>query len=302
MEAAARWRRLVRARLAEMERLSPGRGATGATFWNAPGRARRFHAAARAPERDPLFAKLRRASNPKGTVVDVGAGTGRFSLAIAPYAGEVVAVDPSRAMLGVLRREAKRRGLGNLRVIEAPWQDAVLSDGNGRAGDRRAVPPADVVVCSYVLPLVEDAAGFLGKMDAACRGRAFVYMGAASADTLLDPFWRHFHGTPRKPSPTYLDAAAVLRELGVDPDVEVVEVRGRARFDTLAAAVRAYRDMLLVPDTPDGRAELRELLTTWLVSDKGVLRPPLRTMPAAIISWRGRGRPESQADARARRH
>lgn len=290
MGAAARWRRLVRARLAEMDRLSPGRGATGATFWNAPGRARRFHAAAGDAHRDPLFARLRQASNKQATVVDVGAGTGRFSLALAPYAGDIVAVDPSRAMLGVLRREARRRGLGNVRVVETAWQDAVLSNAGGATGDRSVVPRADVVVCSYVLPLVEDAARFLAKMDATCRGRAFVYMSAASADTLLDPFWRHFHGTPRKPSPTYLDAAAVLRELDIEPDVEVVEVRSWARFDTLATAVRAYRDMLLVPATPAARAELRELLASWLVSEKGVLRPPLRTMPAAILSWRGRGR------------
>ena len=38
--AAARWRRLVTARLGEMERLQPGRGALNAGFWDA--RAKRF--------------------------------------------------------------------------------------------------------------------------------------------------------------------------------------------------------------------------------------------------------------------
>lgn len=281
----------MRARLAEMERIAPGRGAVGAAFWNSSGRARRFHAAvAGTAEKDPLFARLRRAAGPRSTVVDVGAGTGRFALALAPRVGEVVAVDASRAMLGVLRREARRRGIPNVRCIESRWQDVeVVPDGEA-ALRGPVVPVADVVVCSYVLPLVEDAAGFLAKIDAACRGRAFVYGNAIGADALTDPFWRHFHGRPRTPGPTYLDTVAVLREIGVEPDVEIVEVRTRSRYRSLRAAVASYREMLLLPDTAAVRAELRGLLAPWLVEDADGLRAPVRTLPAAIVSWAGRQR------------
>ena len=271
----------MRARLAEMERLSPGRGAVGAAYWNDRGRARRFSAAVDgAAEKDPLFARLRRASGRRSTVVDVGAGTGRFSLALAPRVHQVVAVDPSRAMLGVLRRNAKERGINNIRVVESSWQDVPLAPAGPEA-----VPAADVVVCSYVLPLIAEADAFLAKMDAACRGRAFVSMNASSGDALLEPFWRHFHGRPRRPAPTYLDLAAILRDLGLQPEVEVVEMAVRTRFATPAAAVKAYRDVLVLPDTAEVRAELRGLLSPWLVEDAGGLRPPLKSMPAAIVSW-----------------
>lgn len=265
--------------------MAPGEeSAAGAAFWNASGRARRYQAAvAGSVERDPLFARLRREARRSHTLIDVGAGTGRFSLAIAPRVGEVVAVDPSRSMLAALTRDSRRLGVDNIRTVERRWQEVDIGAGPG------AVPPADLVVCAYVLPLIEDAGAFLAKMDTACCGRAFVYLNALSADALLDPMWRHFHGRRRAPAPTYLDAAAILRELGLEPQVEVVEVRTMARFKDLAKAVRSYRETLLVPDTPPVRAELRSILGSWLVEDRGELRPPLRTAPAAIVSWDASG-------------
>lgn len=261
-----------------MDRLDPDRQDLRGAFWDASGRARRYGAmVAGTGGEDPFFSRIRRATTSRSTVVDVGAGTGRFALAIAPRVAEVVAVDPSTAMLDVLRREARRLGIANVRVMEHRWQDA-------------AVPVADVVLCSYVLPLVEDARGFLAKMDETCRGRSFVYMSAFPGDAVIDPFWRHYHGSPRRPSPTYLDAVAVLQELGLDPDVEIVEARPMARFKTRADAVRSYRDNLLLPDTPAVRAELRGLLAPWLVEERGVLRPPISRAPAAIISWRSGSR------------
>jgi SAM-dependent methyltransferase len=212
------------------------------------------------------------------TVLDVGSGPGRFALAIAPRVAEVVALDPSRAMLAILRREVRKRGLANVRTVEGRWPEA-----------REAVNPVDVAFSSYVLPIVDDAPRFLRALDAAARRHAFLYLGAFTADAVVDPLWRHFHGTPRRPGPTWLDAVAVLREIGIDPEVEVVEVRSRTRFATLGEAVRDYRDLLVLPDTPDVRRELAGLLRQWLVKSEGALRPPIATLPAAVVRWQPSG-------------
>lgn len=275
MLASSRWTTLVKARLAEMERLSPGRGAVGPAFWDR--RARGFGAAmAGTAERDPLFARLRRATNRRSTVLDVGAGPGRFSLALAPRVAEVVAVDSSRAMMDLLTRRARQLKLGNVQGVVGQWPDVKAT-------------PASVSVCSYVLPLVADAKGFLRRLDACTVERAFLYLGAASLDLLTDPMWRHFHGKPRRPGPTYLDAVAVLAELGIEAHVEVVELPTTAGHKNVAAAVKAYRDQLLLPDEPAVRRELHGLLASWLVEDHGRLRPPVRSTPAAIISWHPAG-------------
>ena len=39
------------------------------------------------------------------TLLDVGAGTGRFSLALAPHVNHIIAVEPSKAMLDFLRQD-----------------------------------------------------------------------------------------------------------------------------------------------------------------------------------------------------
>ena len=53
------------------------------------------------------------------TIVEFGPGTGQFSLAAATTAATVIAVDVSPAMLDALRRNATRRGLDNVTVVEA---------------------------------------------------------------------------------------------------------------------------------------------------------------------------------------
>lgn len=270
-EAARRWRRLVRARLAEMERLDPEGATLGTSFWDS--RARRFAARmTTATGADPFLRRLRRVATRRTTVLDVGSGPGRFALALAPRVAGVVAVDASPAMCSRLARSARRSGLANVTTVTGRWEEV-------------QVDPADIVICSYVLPLVEDAAGFLTKLDAACRGDAFVYLSAMAGDAVTDPFWRHFHGSPRRPGPTYLDAVAVLGELGISADVEVVEVPGRSSFTSLTAASRAYRDSLLLSDTPEVRRDLRRLLSDWLVSDGDGLRAPLPVTPAAVLHW-----------------
>jgi SAM-dependent methyltransferase len=270
--AATRWRKLVTARLGEMERLQPGRGALHAGSWDT--RAKRF--AKRLPVSsvagDPLYRRLRQATGRRSTVLDVGAGTGRFSLALAPHVAAVTAVDPAERMLDVCRRQVATLGLRNVNIVHSKWEDA-------------DVEPADVAFSSYVVTLVPDGARFLAKLDAAATRRAFLYLGAYTADAIMDPLWRHFHGTPRKPGPTYLDAVDVLREIGVKPEIEVVEVATRGRFKSVADAAKDYRDQLCLPDTPEVRKELRGLLQHWLIRRGDALAVPLKTVPAAVISW-----------------
>ncbi len=271
--AATRWRKLVTARLGEMERLQPGRGALNAGFWDT--RAKRF--AKRLPVSsvagDPLYRRLRQATGRRATVLDAGAGTGRFTVALAPRVAAVTAVDPAEKMLDVCRRQAAKLGLTNVALVHSKWEDA-------------DVEPADVAFSSYVVTLVPDAARFLAKLDGAATQRAFLYLGAYTADAIMDPLWRHFHGTSRKPGPTYLDAVDVLRELGLKPEVEVVEVAARGRFKSVAEAARDYRDQLCLPDTPEIRKELRGVLQHWLIRRGDALAAPLKTVPAAVISWK----------------
>lgn len=274
--ASARWRRLVSERLEEMERLSPDLGSLRGAFWDR--RADRYAESVKLMdvERDPFLRRLRRVTGPASTVLDVGAGTGRFALAIAADVRHVTAVDPSAAMLAILRRDAAELGLTNIMTQLGAWEEADTA-------------VADVAFSAFVLPVVRDAPAFITKLDAAARRHVLLYLGAHCGDAVLDPLWRHFHGRPRAPGPSYLDALAVLSELGIAPQVKVVEIPNRRRFAAIAEAVDYYLDWLLLPDTAEVRHELEALLANWLLGRKGALRSPLRSIPAAIIHWRPLG-------------
>ncbi|MGZ6962949.1 MAG: class I SAM-dependent methyltransferase [Acidimicrobiia bacterium] len=53
------------------------------------------------------------------TVLDIGAGTGQFTLAVAPVCRRVIAVDISPVMLSRLRVNVEARGLTNVECVEA---------------------------------------------------------------------------------------------------------------------------------------------------------------------------------------
>jgi 2-polyprenyl-3-methyl-5-hydroxy-6-metoxy-1,4-benzoquinol methylase len=79
------------------------------------------------------------------TVLDLGAGTGRFSLAAARECAQVIAVDVSEAMVDHLVGAAAREGLGNVTVVRS-----------GLLGYVHDGPPVAGVFCRNVLHQVPD--------------------------------------------------------------------------------------------------------------------------------------------------
>lgn len=57
--------------------------------------------------------------NEMSTLVDLGAGTGTFSLAVAPFCRSVIAVDVSPHMLAQLEQKRKAEGIVNIQGVQA---------------------------------------------------------------------------------------------------------------------------------------------------------------------------------------
>ena len=85
-----------------------------------PGLVARYDRKQGHPDPGPDLAVLRaHGLDGTGTLVDIGAGTGRFALAAARQVRRVVAVDVSPAMQEVLRRRAREAGLSNVECVRA---------------------------------------------------------------------------------------------------------------------------------------------------------------------------------------
>ena len=273
MESAVqRWNEILDARAQQMDAAYALLGRTSADFWER--RARGFHRSTKDTiTSDPFYLRLCAIVTPQTSVLDVGAGTGRFSLALAPLAEHVTAVEPSAAMLDYLQRDASDKGLSNISYVQATWQDAPED------------LEADIVICSHVLYPIRDIAPFLAKLQGATRQACYIYLRATHIDAATAPLWQHFHGDERRLPPGYIHALDVLYEMGIYADVEIVMLPPSLRYPSLDIAVTELMEQLILPDDEKTRVELRTLLEGWLVERGGMLVPPMQEVVCAIIWW-----------------
>lgn len=103
----------------------------------------------------PTLLTLIRAEGLAGkTVLDVGTGTGRLALALAPEAGRVVGIDQDARAIETARRLAQERGLDRAMFIEADAERL----------DYRTLGPIDLVAANLCMSdsIVARAAEVLG--------------------------------------------------------------------------------------------------------------------------------------------
>jgi cyclopropane fatty-acyl-phospholipid synthase-like methyltransferase len=79
------------------------------------------------------------------TVIDLGAGTGQFAVAVAPLCARVIAVDVSAVMLNRLREKIIEAGLANVEIVRAGFLSY----------EHRGVP-ADFIYSRYALHHLPD--------------------------------------------------------------------------------------------------------------------------------------------------
>lgn len=269
---AARWRALVAGR--DAQRGTAGRdGDPERDPW--ADRADRFAAYSnRLPADDPLLLRLRAALHPDDTVLDVGAGAGRYALPLARLARRVIAVEPSPAMRRHLAARVAAAGAENVEVAAGAWPAVETA-------------PADLVLCAHVVYGVREIAPFLRRLDRAARRQCFVAIRVNQHPGLPD-LARALFGEERVRQPALLDLYNVLAALGIVADVAIGPASGGFRFADHGAAAAHYRDRLRLPPDGPAAARLRAILAERLVREAdGRWRWPGPPPRNAIVSWPG---------------
>jgi SAM-dependent methyltransferase len=268
-----RWHDIVERRRVQMDAACGAAGINNADYWGKRAKTYRQALHERIDE-DPFLLRVRSCVTGESTVLDVGAGTGRHTLALAPHVKCVVAVDPSPAMLGLLREDVQAQGLRNVETVASGWIEA-------------DVAPADLVLCSHVLYPIADVVPFVRKLESAATQRVFVYLRVDPLPTDMG-LWREFHGIPLQAQPTHLDLVNLLAQIGIAADVEVVHHRFTWTFADVDEAVAQVRNSLcLREDDAAATAKLRALLESRLVRwPNGRLGPEIGSARSAIVSWR----------------
>jgi SAM-dependent methyltransferase len=270
-----RWHRIVAARREQHDAACAAQGRTTDDYWARRAEGYRKFAREQAARPDPFVDCVRRHLRPEDTVLDVGAGTGRHALRLAPHARRVVALDPSDAMLRFLREDAASEGLSNVDAVDGAWPEVAAE-----------VPPADIVVCAHVLYPIEDVVPFLRALDVHARRACFLHLMGHQPWFDLAGLWEAVHGQPRRPQPTYVEAVEVLHQLGCHPSVEVEWLETAHTFDSLDDAVQRFADSLAVGEDPDRLSRLRDALAERLQPlEDGRLALGEGRLPLATVWW-----------------
>jgi len=215
------WRAQVAAEHAQYDQLCDPRLRPGPDWWAA--QAERFHARTRhRPQPDAFLTEVLPFVAPGSTVIDVGAGTGRYALPLARTGAQVIAVDSSPGMLRYLRQDAESERLP-ITIVEGRWE---AIEG----------PVADVAICAHVLYPIAEAAAFLRKLDAQAR-RCFLLLNYESPAAWMRPLWRVAYDVDRLPLPGAIEALALLHQLGIDARLTPIPSTTAMWFESLDEAL-----------------------------------------------------------------
>lgn len=119
---------------------------------------------------DKIAAKLHELLGDNHSILEIGCGSGNFTMLMAEYSRKVHGVDFSPAMLEELHKRAEAAGIGNVTAEVSKWEDYV-PEGK-----------SDYIVSVNSLYRIADMQSALQKMDYNCR------MGTVIVRTVQRPF------------------------------------------------------------------------------------------------------------------
>ncbi len=266
------WRRMYDEERAQAEDATDAEFKRFADHWAA--QAGRFAAAAaRAAQPDAFLQFLLPRLRPSDTVIDVGAGSGRYVPLLAQNAARVVAVEPSPSMGQHLQRTIDSGPYTNAALIAEGWPGA-------------RVPRAEVVISAHVLYGVREIGPFLQALDAAASRACYLYLASRHPTSFVMPFWQRLRGQARLPLPGALEAFNALHQLAIPANVQVVPTTTAYGYVDHEEALADIRHRLRFAPDAERDARILQAIDELLIRNPdGSLTPPDLPTHAIILYW-----------------
>ncbi len=220
-------------------------------------------------ESSPVTEAVRPFLGPERSVLDIGAGVGRFAVPLAREGVRVEAVEPSATMREYLRRHIEEAGVGErVRVIPEAWP--TVSAG-----------VAEVALAAFVVHFAADPLDFVRAMERHATRRVVVVVHVDA------PFgrWRDLLAPllpldrPRRAGPSFKQLLPALVVADIVPEVRVFEQVMGPRWSSPQEAEAALTRRFHVDDPVQ-----RETLSRILQDHPESWRSP-SPVRAAILSW-----------------
>ena len=207
------------------------------------------------------------------TLVDIGGGAGRLALPLSLSRQTVTVVDSSKSMLIELKDSCEEAKIENVSSVFGLWEDAVIDIHEG-------------ALCSHVTYGIENIGKFLENVNQYASKRVVIIAFMKSPQAHLESLWREVHEEERVHLPGVPELMDVLWQLGIAPELNIIEHLGPHIYGSEKDAISDLRRRLYV----NQGTRKDEILTRVLKSD---LKPTEQGMELAnsdgriscLISW-----------------
>lgn len=210
---------------------------------------------------------------PQSTLLDIGAGTGKWAALLAPYVQRVTAVEPSPTMIEKMKRNLAESQIGNVEIVPAAWPQA-------------SVAKHDVTLCSHAMYAMPDIIQFVHSLNTVTRHTCALILRAPTIDGVMAEAARHIWGHPYD-SPNYQIAFNALLQMGIFPNVLMEEPASWQPWmhDSLDEALAEIKRRLVLGDNTEHDEFLQDLLRRRLTLQEGKYVWP-SAMRTALVFWR----------------
>jgi len=231
----------------------------------------RAHSRKRTERLDPLLEVVLKEMDERDAVIEIGPGTGRWTIPVAKRVRSVTAIEPSAGMVDILRENLNHAGFHNVEILSQTWEDASPSIH-------------DAVMCSHGMYGSPDLAAFVRKMERFAHKSCWLALRLPPGNGIMAELSLKIHGC-RHDSPDAVIAWNALYALGIHANVLVEEGMENWVNDTLDDAFsRAKRHLRLETDETKYDDLIYSTLRRRLSLSNGVYIWP-DGMRSALLRW-----------------
>jgi 2-polyprenyl-3-methyl-5-hydroxy-6-metoxy-1,4-benzoquinol methylase len=154
-------------------------------------------------------------------VLEIGPGSGAFTLPLASNVEEVVAFEPSSAMQQILAQNLTKAGITNVRLVPSRFEDELIEV------DRSF----NLALASHSLYNVKSINMVIQGIVRLAR-HVFILMGSGEQRKWYRRLHRRFTGKDRLSSPHFQYFYPVLLDMGIYADVEIIRTSANYVYDS----------------------------------------------------------------------
>lgn len=183
-------------------------------------------------------------------VLEIGAGTGVYTIPIAKESKRIVAIDPSDEMLNILIEQTKLYNIGNIEIIKAFWQEIEIEE--------RKFKKAFDVVISAMTPAIKTEEDLVKMEDCSKKWCIYVGWGRKRENKIKAEIFR-IHGLELKPPQGVLRINEILTKMGRHTHLEFFETSWQWR-GCIEEAIEDISSSIELKDRRPKRNEIYEFL------------------------------------------